>query len=154
MEVLIYRPKHFGKLLNELERAGGKALLAAVKAREIMEKLARSEDIEELNSRSEARIDRCGKFDLGAGYRLVYVRKKKGLIFLYIGAHDDCDVWIKNNRRIDPKECKKIEVEDSRDRPTILEDEPDYDEIIMSKLDDKILRRIFRGLCGYQERAL
>ena len=46
----------------------------------------------------EARIEKCKKFDLVGGYRLVYIREAQQYYFLFAGTHDDCDHWLTHHR--------------------------------------------------------
>ncbi|MFH1082299.1 MAG: hypothetical protein V1751_02800 [Pseudomonadota bacterium] len=159
MAVFVHRETQFNKLLGNLRKAGGKAALAAIRAEEIMERLATKSEfqpshIHKLTRHGETRIQGCRKFDLGGGYRLVYLKKRDHIFFSYIGTHDDCDLWIKNNRGLQPgnntgscqvaveEECKKVGVGEEQE----CEPEPDYDDFLMGKIDDNLLRRIFKGL--------
>jgi len=81
MAVFIHREPQLQKCLNKLRRAGGRAALAAERVEEIIATLAskdglRPEQINKLTRHGEARIDKCKKFDLVGGYRLVYVKEE------------------------------------------------------------------------------
>ena len=160
MTLFIHCEAKFNKCLNALRRAGGKASLVAKRAEEIIGRLASEERMtsEEVNKRTkhgEHRINKCRKYDLG-GYRLICVKQGNDLVVLYIGAHDDCDRWLNNNRgfqpsiikgghKSDPVQRYEPKVESPEKEP---EPELDYDELLMEKIDEKTLRRIFCGLCG------
>jgi len=109
----------------------------------------------------DVRIAGIRKFNLGGGYRLVYIKKGGHLVFLYVGTHDDCTCWIGNNRDIDPdvdRDCHlvipKTEAEpDSSHSCPEPEAEPDYDDLLLESIDERTLRRIFSGLCGKPEEA-
>ena len=161
MAVFIFRNRQFMKTMAELRKAGGKALQVADRVEAITRTLAASERVipQEMAPHTkygEARIAGGGKFDLGSGYRLVYLKKGGHLIILYVGTHDDCDCWIRNNRDIDPfadAECRRVTPGADRESETPppgadLEAEPDYDDILMKNIDEKTLRRVFSGLCG------
>jgi len=161
MAVFVRRETQFNKLLSILRKAGGKAALAATQAEEIMERLAAGNRllpsrVHKLTKYGEARIEGCNKFDLGGGYRLVYLKKEGHIFFLYIGTHDDCGLWIKNNRGLEPEiniSSSQIAVEKKEEGASITdgqehEPEPDYDDLLMEKIDERLLRRIFRGLCN------
>jgi hypothetical protein len=107
----------------------------------------------------ERRIDGCQKYDLGAGYRLVYVKEEDHYVFLFVGTHDDCDRWLTNNKYLHDLQLDRLEDEAWRvSEPTAegesgapspeADDEMDYDDILMQQIDEQTLRRIFRGLCG------
>jgi hypothetical protein len=160
--VFVHREIQFNKLLSNLRKAGGKAAQAAVLAEHIMEKLAAAESglrpshVHRLTRHGEARIEGCGKFDLGSGYRLVHLKKGDHLFFSYIGTHDDCDHWIKSNRGLQPEHNAGIPRLPVREKcgesgdteENEYEVEPDCDDLLMERIDDRTLRRIFRGLCG------
>lgn len=161
MAVFIHREPQLQKCLNKLRRAGGRAALAAERVEEIIATLAskdglRPEQINKLTRHGEARIDKCKKFDLVGGYRLVYVKEEQHYIFLFAGTHDDCDHWLNNNRHRKPEmpgdhtPLLASQTEDVTPTPAqeAAECEMDYDDIVMQNIDEKTLRRVFRGLCG------
>ena len=135
--------------------------MAAKRAEEVIDWLATEERVtlEEIKKRTkhgEHRINRCHKYDLPGGYRLICVKQGNDLVVLYIGAHDDCDRWLNNNRGFQPSiiigSPKNYSVQRHEPEITGPEKEPepevDYDELLMEKIDEKTLRRIFRGLCA------
>ena len=161
MAVYIHREKRFNKLLDTLRKGSKEAALASVRADDLIGNIAVNgvsdpELSEKRTKHGELRIDKCYKYDLGSGYRLVCVRHGEHLIVTHVGSHDDCHRWIENNRRFDPDielECTEVDpaafdMETPDSYCTATGEEPDYDEILMKKVDDRILRRIFRGLCG------
>ena len=160
MAVFVHRETQFKKLLSNLRKGGGKAALAAVQAEEIMERLAARNRllpsrVHKLTKYGEARIEGCSKFDLGGGYRLVYLKNEGHIFFLYIGTHDDCDLWIKNNRGLQPEvdvSSSQVDIEEEKEEASgnegqEHEPEPDYDDLLMEKIDDRLLRKVFQGLC-------
>ncbi|MBW2059907.1 MAG: hypothetical protein JRJ26_20685, partial [Deltaproteobacteria bacterium] len=81
MVVFFHRETQFNKLLDNLRKAGGRAALAVLRAEEIMERLAAKSGLQpsrihKLTRNGEGRIEGCRKFDLGGGYRLVYLKKR------------------------------------------------------------------------------
>ena len=115
--------------------------------------------MEILNRRTkngELRINGCRKYNLGGGYRLICVKRGNHLVATYVGSHDDCDRWLENNRGFEPEIPlsndlrspfrEKESEHPSRWEPLALE--PDYDDLLMEKIDEGILRRIFVGICG------
>ncbi len=161
MAVVIHREPQLQKCLAKLRKAGGRAALAAERIEAIIATLASNDDVRptqvnKLTRHGEARIDNCKKFDLVGGYRLVYVREENHYCFLFAGTHDDCDRWLNNNRHLKPEmngentslmASPTAEVKTSA-APGATEDDSDYDDIVMQNIDEKMLRRIFRGLCG------
>jgi hypothetical protein len=82
--------------------------------------------------------------------------QKDELILLYVGNHDDCDLWIRHNTGIKPAtgKCRNeaISVQEPFVEASLVteagEPEPDYEEELLKRIDEKDLRKIFRGLCG------
>jgi hypothetical protein len=160
MILSIYRTPKFRKKLNSLLSSGGIAALAATRADEIIEIIARKGDdalehTSKLTRHGEHRIRNCRKYDLGQGYRMICLSKDCVLTFLYIGTHDESDRWLHRNRNIDiddfevggdvPPEAPLESKEQSMEE----ESEPDmgYDDLLLENVDDKDLRSIFSGLC-------
>lgn len=155
----VHRDLRFEKYLNTLRERGGAALSAAKKAEEIVHKiLVKGRDnslkVGKLTRKGELRIRYGIKYDLGNGYRLVCAKKGPHLILLYIGTHDDCSRWLERNKglqcEIDNNGNNMMvtrKVASSDYNPTVTIDSADeYEEQLMKRLDDKILRNIFCGL--------
>jgi hypothetical protein len=161
MAVIIHLAPQLQKCLNKLYKAGGRAALAAERVETIIATLAshdgvRPAQVNKLTRNGEARIDKCKKFDLVGGYRLVYVREENHYFFLFAGTHDDCDRWLNNHRNFKPEiPCEDTPLMVSQadnvmpaSTQEATENDMDYDDILMKNIDEKMLRRIFRGLCG------
>ena len=161
MAVIIHLAPQLQKCLNKLYKAGGRAALAAERVETIIATLAshdgvRPAQVNKLTRNGEARIDKCKKFDLVGGYRLVYVREENHYFFLLAGTHDDCDRWLNNHRNFKPEiPCEDTPLMVSQadnvmpaSTQEATENDMDYDDILMKNIDEKMLRRIFRGLCG------
>jgi len=161
--VFIHRKSHFTKYLHKLRRAGGRSAAAAERAEAIIATLASAPGMPEQVPRrtkfGERRIDGCQKYDLGAGYRLAYVKEEDHYVFLFVGTHDDCDRWLTNHKYLHDLQLDRLEDEawevseptavgDSGAPSSEADDEMDYDDILMQKIDEQTLRRIFHGLCG------
>jgi mRNA-degrading endonuclease RelE of RelBE toxin-antitoxin system len=160
MAVFIHRKAKFNRRLGTLKRGGKQSFLAAKRAQKLIKKLFREDlaflkETDKFTKHGELRIDKCRKYDLGGGYRLICVKRGEDLIISQVGAHDDCDRWIENNRRFEP-ELSKVREEtflNGEEEPGEQHPEPepdeemDYDEILMKKIDDNLLREIFCGLC-------
>ncbi len=76
--------------------------------------------------------------------------------FLYAGTHDNCDHWLTHHRDFKIASTDVVMPEAAHvtsEAPTACasDDAPselDYDDIVLKDLDEPMLRRIFRGLCG------
>jgi hypothetical protein len=161
MSAYIYAPDRFRKKLDKMTQAGGKAQDAADQAWKIIHLVAAEEQITQwlsskLTHYGEARLQNGGKFDLGGGYRLVFRKKEGRFIFLYLGAHDECDTWIMNNRGIDPdldqteviySPSHQEEPEEEEEEVKELVNEPDDDRPLHEFIDQQTLRELFPGLC-------
>jgi hypothetical protein len=161
MPVFMHRAPQLQKCLDKLLRAGGRAALAAQRTEEIISTLVanaclKPEEVNKHTRHGEARIEKCKKFDLVGGYRLVYIKKEQHYFFLFAGTHDDCDHWLNNHKHLRPSiNCVcttgiKSSVEENKPlaEQRGVEFDLDYDEILMQQIDEKMLRRVFRGLCG------
>jgi len=157
---LIYNAAQFAKKLHKLKKAGGKAEDAANQAWTIIANVASREQLSartrsKLTPRGEARIEGCRKFDLGGGYRLLYVKKSGKRVFLFVGAHDECDTWVKNHSGamldIDQAEPvsglgKEPDQTESGSAEELQELPRDDDKLLHEVLDQKTLREIFCGI--------
>ena len=161
MAVVIHRDPQLYKCLTKLRRAGGRALLAAEQVETILARLAAYEGrhpdaVHKRTRHGEARIEKCKKFDLVGGYRLVYIREAQQYYFLFAGTHDDCDRWLTHHRDLTLEMpgapatagATPMAAETPAAGHTVPPDDLDYDDIILKDIDEKILRRVFCGLCG------
>lgn len=157
----VYATARFEKQLLYLERTSKTGLLAVQRARNIISRLVQGDlQGQEIQSKrtknGELRLKNCLKYDLGSGYRLICLKQENDLYLLYVGSHDDCDRWLNRQRGdklyIHTDTLTSVEVDreiqsvqaDSEDQ--VLEPD-EYEEELLNKLDDKILRRIFSGIC-------
>jgi hypothetical protein len=160
MVFYILRDPKFDKHLNILREKGGTALLAANKAEEIINKILikgreNSHIIGKLTKNGEFRIRHCIKYDLGNGYRLVCMKKGSHLVLLYVGTHDDCSRWLQRNRDLQyeiDNNCNNMLL--TRDVPSTdfissadIDPADEYEKQLVKRIDDKVLRNIFCGLC-------
>ncbi len=155
----VHRDIKFESYLNALREKGGTALSAAKKAEEIIRKILMkgredSHKVGKLTRKGELRI-KCGlKYDLGNGYRLVCAKKGPHLMLLYVGTHDDCSRWLERNKGL------QYDIDNNCDTKLVAQKVPpmnfqstvtadpadDYEEQLMNRIDDKVLRTIFCGL--------
>lgn len=161
---LVHRDAGFMKRRKLLLKAGGRAALAAEQADLIIDRLLlegagrhRELGIGRPTRHGEARIRNSLKYDLGNGYRLIARKEEDEIVFLYIGAHDDCDRWITDNKgsrwtaakpRSKTEEVREASVSVAPGDPEPAESEPDLYERMIEAIDEKDLRVIFRGLRG------
>lgn len=152
----------FEKQLKALGKAGGLVAQVAKHAQAVIDNLAsRVKDgirqTGRLTRHGEARIRNCIKYDLVHAYRLIGFRQGEDLFLLFLGTHDECDRWIRNNRRLRNIAAKEgNQVIFPRDDPLDADESPeedpelrdDYDERVLAGLTERELREIFRGLAG------
>ncbi|MGA2404651.1 MAG: hypothetical protein ABSG91_23600, partial [Syntrophobacteraceae bacterium] len=102
------------KRLKALQRGGGNASQAAEHAQAIIDQVLGGvfspKQIGRITRYGEARIPDCIKFDLVRGYRLIAVLGKRQICFLFVGSHDECDHWVKNNAGFEFLADKRIPV--------------------------------------------
>ena len=150
------------KQLRALTKGGASGAAAARHAKTIMDQLVDAGTrapklMGRLTRYGEARIKNCVKFDLVSGYRLIGVLRDEGVAFLYVGSHDECDHWLRNNAGLEPVLDKKrnIVVEarepsaehaSEQSEPEMDEPEPDYDQMLMRNLTEQDIMKIFSGL--------
>ncbi len=155
----VHRDPRFERCLNTLRESGGTALSAAKKAEEIINKiLAKGREnslkVGRLTRKGELRIKSGIKYDLGNGYRLVCAKKGPHLILLYIGTHDDCSRWLERNKGL------RYEIDNNGNNVIVtrkavssdfkstgaIDPAEEYEQQLMKRIDDKVLRNIFCGL--------
>ncbi len=157
----IHRDENLNKQLRALQAAGGRAARVAEHAETLIERLVSKGDrtlseIGRLTRYGEARLRGCIKYDLADGYRLVGMRQGDDLFLVFVGSHDDCNRWIRSNRRMRAVVAKSgNEVLPVREEETEVScdsceesDEEDYLAPVLEQLSDSELRKIFSGLCG------
>ncbi len=152
----------FEKQLKMLSKAGGHVAQVAEHAQAVIDNLAsRVKDgirqTGRLTRHGEARIRNCVKYDLVHAYRLIGFRQGEDLFLLFLGTHDECDRWIRNNRRLRNISAREgtqvisarddvLDADESPEEDPELQD--DYDKRVLASLTDQDLRKIFRGLAG------
>ncbi|MGA2936516.1 MAG: hypothetical protein ABSF52_05375 [Syntrophobacteraceae bacterium] len=165
MELNVHISPNVIKQLKALPRGGGNASQAVEHARKIinqaLEGICSPRQIGRLTKYGEARIPNCIKFDLVRGYRLIAVMGKQEISFLFLGSHDECDHWVKNNAGFealaDNGTARVSQVRGKTDEegpPCPMQEHEgemesdEYDPALLRDLTDRDLREIFRGLCG------
>jgi len=154
----------FKRNLKDLHQKGGTAAMAAGKAEALIRQLSgvNERDLRKqfrFTRHGEYRIQYCGKYDLGCGYRLAFIRRGSLLALLYLGSHDDCFRWIARNRGRSFKIRNLIQDDPSRNvipskgctHPTFVKEDPLFDEYetnLLSKINESDLRKIFSAFEG------
>jgi hypothetical protein len=157
----VHQDANLTKQLKTLLKGGASAAPAARHAQSIIDQFVDGAACDpklmgRLTRCGEARIKNCIKFDLIRGYRLIGIMLDNGIAFLYVGSHDECDHWIRNNAGLEPvldKKRNKVAQVKARVAETPAQgeleldsSESDYDEILLHDLTDQDLRKIFCGL--------
>lgn len=108
----------------------------------------------------EMRLQNCIKYDLGSGYRLITIKKGSHIFIPLIGNHDEVDHWLEKKRFL-PQEWEVINCDESTVEATCnapdsnkeyrvssMDSEEDlYENQLLEKIDQSLLREIFCGLC-------
>ncbi|MDA3969754.1 MAG: hypothetical protein PF442_00220 [Desulfobulbaceae bacterium] len=152
----IHQTRRFSKQLQAMYMAGKDERNIARRAERIIVGLQADPLHEETECRrthyGEHRLMDCRKYDLSCGFRLVGLKRGRRLIFTCIASHDDCQRWIINNRK------HQVEIEStlfpgccSKNHQGILplkseSNIDEYEEQLMAKIDEQMLREIFAGL--------
>jgi hypothetical protein len=147
----------FEKMLVTMRSSEKMAVSAAKKADALIQNIIKNGDsrlsiLGKFTRHGEFRIKNCIKYDIGKGYRMVCVKDQGSLFLLFVGTHDDCSAWVENNRNFTPDSSRKnlitFEVVQNGCHGTdkSLTTEPDYEDILLSKISEKDLKTVFRGL--------
>lgn len=153
----IHQTRRFSKQLQAMCQAGKNERIAATRAQRILADLQDNPLHEEAECRrthhGEQRLKGCRKYDLSCGFRLVGLKRGSRLIFTCIGSHDDCQRWIENNREYQndiesvPVPGGSVRKDQEPMSPLQTEEEniDEYEEELMARIDEQILREIFAG---------
>lgn len=155
----IHYTHRFAKRLIYMAKAGKNERIVAERAGQIIADLQTNPLHEEAECKrthnGELRLNDCRKYDLSCGFRLIALKRDRRLIFTYIGSHDDCQRWIENNRdyqnEITSVPALLINADNCQQSVTGTQGELDtdeYEERLMAKIDERLLRDIFSGLCN------
>jgi hypothetical protein len=165
MIISVHRDKIFEEKIKEFLAHGGTALLAARKAEEIIGRIIHNGrqiglGVGRRTRNGELRIKNCVKYDLGNGYRLICLKRECCFIALYIGTHDECSRWLQRNKDLaydlDNASCEHIATKEVASPSSKIEEDPviTYEKELMTNLDDRMLRKIFCGICARDENRL
>ncbi len=153
----VHSNPRFEKMLDAMRSSEKMAVSAAKKADAIIANIIRNGDSRlsvfgKFTRHGEFRIKNCIKYDIGKGYRMVCVKDKEDLYLLFVGTHDDASAWVENNRNFTPDSSRKnlitfhVERPDDSDNQVLTPQEPDYDDILISRITESDLKIVFRGL--------
>lgn len=161
MILRVHRDENLNKQLKALRAAGGRSARVAQHVEDLIEKLTSMGDrtlgeIGRLTRYGEARLRGCIKYDLVDSHRLVGMRQGNDLFLVFVGSHDECNRWVRCNRRMrrvtdkDGNEIVAVREEECRSDRVDLEEleDDDYLSPVLEQLTDTELRKIFSGLCG------
>lgn len=160
--LLLHKGPHFDRCLEGLRKQGGVASQAAKKADEIIRAFAagpasRTPEIGKVTVNGEYRIKNCAKYDLGSGYRLVFIKEGRHVALLYVGTHDDCFRWIERNKGLkyvmdETAEAVCIANDAGRSDDGFPEDVvqerrfvEEYESELMERIDEAVLHGAFAG---------
>lgn len=160
--LFVHRTRTLDRSLDELRRKGGIASVVAQKVDQLISLIMRAKEKHarqrfRFTRNGEYRVKYCRKYDLGSGYRLVFLQRGRHLVLLYAGSHDDCFRWIEHNKKMDYEiddatyflTVRQSTRSDDSASNDVFEEEPlvdEYEAAVMSRIDDNILRKIFSGL--------
>jgi mRNA-degrading endonuclease YafQ of YafQ-DinJ toxin-antitoxin module len=155
----IHQTRRFAKRLVSMAKAGKNERIVAERAQRIIADLQTNPLHGEAECKrtrhGELRLNDCRKYDLSCGFRLIALKRERRLIFSYIGSHDDCQRWIENNRYYqDEIESVPVPLTGGTQSEPFATAEPEhdapekdeYEEQLMAKIDERLLREIFAGL--------
>ncbi len=157
----IHQTRAFKKQFQSMYRGGKKERTIIERAEAIIRRL-QTDPLDEKASckrtyNGELRLRNCRKYNLSCGFRLIGLKRDNRLIFTCIGSHDDCQKWIENNRDFQDEiesqpiplfQCGSEEEQAGKAIQRNLTVDDEYEEQLMHRLDDHVLREVFSGLCG------
>ena len=144
MTLEIFQTRRFKKALQAMYRAGKNERAAAKRAEKIIADLQADPLHAEAKCKrtryGELRLRNFRKYDLACGFRLIGLKRRASLVFVYIGSHDDCQRWLENNRHSqDGSESEPVPVQEmavpelhEHDLP-VSEGGDEYEEFLMAQ---------------------
>lgn len=156
--------RSFSKQLAVLRRSSKKGEWAVEQVENILE-IIKTEGVLadavycKRTKNGEYRLRNCVKYDLGNGYRMVTIKCGRHLLVPFIGDHDCVDQWLDRHRYDDFSadeqryDCIQLDVKPDEDEANAVcnrKQAPDtldsYEEEVMAKVDDSVLKYVFPGL--------
>lgn len=156
----------FEKQLKTLRRSGKKGEWAASQCETILQNirakgLLTNEVFCKRTKNGEYRISNCVKYDLGNGFRLVTIRSGSHLFIPFVGSHDETDQWLDSHKQYEFKPgdpayrrepvlgVEKSDQADQEQEKQLSKELTDpYEEQLLERVDDAMLRQVFKGLYG------
>jgi hypothetical protein len=154
----VHLERRFEKELETLRKRGEIASGAARKAEEVIANLTGRESpdlkrVGKLTGWGEKRVDGCIKYDLGDGFRMICFRRGATLFVSYVGTHDECHNWLDHfsgrHNWVAKENGTTIPVRSTGPsdwREMAPADEDLDDDFLLDQIEDKTLRKIFKGL--------
>ena len=152
------------KRLQTLRRAGKLGERAATQCERLLDQMKReglmAEEVYMKRTKNgEYRVRNCIKYDLGDGYRLVTIKGGQNLFVPFVGRHDETDLWLKHHKYdgchaddltymewdISTDRLPKIEEPENTDSEELIILDP-YEEQLLARMDERLLKSIFHGL--------
>ena len=164
--------RNIDKYIERLRMRGRQGTLAASQYLEIVECIRQAKWCSNVihckrTKNGEYRLKNCVKYDLGHGYRLVTVKDGHNLFITFIGSHDQTDRWIETHRYdcfcaddslyfseiINTDETITTDQlsESLSPRPSLESDE--YEQQLIDKIDEAVLKMVFPGLFSNRHRG-
>jgi hypothetical protein len=132
--------------------------IAASRAEKIIEAMIKGRASQAsglFRARSDARVKNSWKYDLGSGYRLICIRTNQSIHVMYLGDHESCDAWLKNNSKKQPRNTEinmtTFTIQDNpkpSDFQTVRspDQKSDFDDQYLTPIPQQCLRKVFCGL--------
>jgi hypothetical protein len=143
--------------LAVLERQGTTRLIAAQRARRIIDSLIQGDSPASaglLKRKTDKRVKNCLKFDLGAGFRLICVSEGKIIYVLFVGDHDSSDNWLDHYSKKKPHKTElKMKTYRVDKQCAQMSETPDsmqhmFEDPGFPRITQQALRQVFKGLVG------
>lgn len=169
------RSIHCSRLLERqlaaLRKAGKKGEIAANQFERILTCLKysgpKSEGIYIKRTKNgEYRLKNCVKYDLGCGYRVITVRIGDRLYVPFLGVHDAANQWLERHGQDGflPQESFYLQAifvsheqcigDPEQDISQLREEDDLYEEQLLARLDESLLKDVFQGLYRKQSDIL
>lgn len=153
----IHIHQQVSRQLKALDRRNNFTTIVSARAKKIIETLVQGIPLSSSGHskpKTDRRLKNSIKFDLGSGFRLICIRKKKAIHVMFLGDHDSCDTWLTHHGRKKPYKKGK-DVFFLRSNPpmrTYMTDKNDNkcleEETGLPEISQKNLKLVFKGLVG------
>jgi len=158
---LVHCTKTFSRRLSMIRKRDDVGGLAVQKAERLLENgfwgsecKDRKGKILTTTKHGELRIQKCRKYDLGGGYRLITLLRGNILHMMYMGTHDECTRWLEHHRGISDVKIKTgetsvpttVRFNRFEDKTSPPNDPQEVFDVSPASVRDRELRIIFKGL--------